>query len=417
MMLQRILKQSLFFLLLFLGCSIFFLSRSFAEDPTLTPTPTTGDNKSQQAQDLQNKISDLENKLSNARTQDKTLSSQISVMDSQINLTELRINSTKRDVLELITDIDTTKEKIATLEGSLTNLTKVLLNRIVATYEVGTIPSLSILVSSNTISDFIKRENYLRIAQAHDKRLIYDTVQAKNDYSNQKEIFEEKKKKIELLKSQLESYTQQLSNEQESKKTLLAETQGNEANYQRLLAEAKAQLAGFSNFTANSGGSSLLSGQTVCNDWGCYYNQRDSQWGGNSLNGTQYSIASDGCLVTSMAMVMTHYGHKTTPSDINNNSGNFASYYPAYLKYTISANGVTAARVGAIIDSTLNNENHDPVIVGVRAYGGTHFVVLKSGANGSYMMYDPYLEGGHDISFTEHYSMGSIFEVDKVVFL
>ena len=54
--------------------------------------------------------------------------------------------------------------------------------------------------------------------------------------------------------------------------------------------------------------------------------------GKNPLNGTKYNLASDGCLVTSMAMVMTHYGYKdVTPVTINSDPKNFAAYYPAYL--------------------------------------------------------------------------------------
>jgi len=180
-----------------------------------------------------------------------------------------------------------------------------------------------------------------------------------------------------------------------------------------LLSQARAQLAGFSRFTQSQGGAGLLSGQTTCDDWGCYYSQRDAQLGGQSLNGTQYTLASDGCLVTSMAMVLTHYGHKTLPSDINANPDNFASYYPAYLLYTIQVNGVTAARVGSTIDAALSNG--DPLVVGVHAYGGTHFVVLRSGSGGSYMMNDPYVANGNNIPFTDHYSVGSIFEIHKVV--
>ena len=194
----------------------------------------------------------------------------------------------------------------------------------------------------------------------------------------------------------------------------MSQTQGNEANYQKLLSQAQAQLAGFSRFAQNAGGSSLLSGQTSCDDWGCYYNQRDTQWGGLSLNGTQYSIASDGCLVTSMAMVLTHYGHRgVNPISINSNPGNFASYYPAYLLYTIHVDGVTAQRIGASIDSVLSGG--DPVVVGLHAYGGTHFVVLVRGSGGNYIMRDPYIPNGKDISFNAHYSVGSIYEISKVV--
>ena len=184
-----------------------------------------------------------------------------------------------------------------------------------------------------------------------------------------------------------------------------------------MLLQARAQLAGFSRFVASQGGASILSNQTVCDDWGCYYNQRDSQWGNTALNNTQYSIASDGCLMTSMAMVYTHFGHKSvTPLTINGNSNNFASYEPAYLNRTIVADGASSTRVGTSIDNELSAGR--PVIVGVSYDGGPvsdHFVVLISGSGGSYQMNDPFTPNGHNIPFTDKYSIGSIREMDKVV--
>jgi hypothetical protein len=115
-----------------------------------------------------------------------------------------------------------------------------------------------------------------------------------------------------------------------------------------------------------------------------------------------------------MAMVLTHYGHRTvTPVTINSNPGNFATYYPAYLLISINVDGVTASRKSAGIDATLAGGN--PVIVGLNAYGGTHYVVLISGSNGNYIMRDPYVANGKDISFSSHYTMREIFGVSKVI--
>ena len=115
-----------------------------------------------------------------------------------------------------------------------------------------------------------------------------------------------------------------------------------------------------------------------------------------------------------MAMILTHYGHRNvTPVSINSNPDNFASYYPAYLLYTIRVDGVTAQRVNTSIDSTLSSGH--PLVVGVRAMGGTHFVVLTGGSGGNYTMRDPYVPNGKDISFNAHYSVGSIFEIHKVL--
>lgn len=367
---------------------------------------------SQSEQDLINQIQDLENKIDELQGQEKTLSSQILAMDDQMKVTSLKIDRTKKQIVSVENSIEIISGKITSLEGSLDDVGLLLLERIAATYKAGNFQPLSILITSKNLSEFVIKNAYLKLVQDHDKKLMLSVQMSKVNFSEQKQALVQKQTELKNLKSQLESYTAQLAQQEAGKKTLLAQTQGSEGNYQKLLSAARAQLAGFQNFVTNQGGASLLSNQTNCNDWGCYYNQRDSQWGNQSLNHTQYTIASDGCLVTSMAMVITHYGHRTTPSDINNNPANFASYYPAYLLYTVYVNGISASRIGAVIDSTLSN--HDPVIVGVHAYGGTHFVVLISGSGGNYQMNDPFIENGHGISFSDHYSLNSVFEVDRV---
>jgi len=404
--------------LLIFVVSIFILSTSgfFVYAQTTTPTPTP--DNSQEVSDLQKQITELEGKVSELQSEEQTLSSQIATMDNQIKLTEYRIQSTQQQITDLTLDIDSATKRMTNLEGALDNTTKALLSRIVATYQLGGAGTMEILLSSNDVSDLVSRANYLRLVQAHDKKLLYDTQQARNDYANQKQIFEDKKKSIEALKAQLEAYSKDLDSQKSEKKRLLAETQGSEATYQKLLSQARAQLAGFSRFATLQGGASILSNQTSCDDWGCYYNQRDSQWGSNSLNGTQYTLASDGCLVTSMAMIYTHFGHRgVTPQTINSIPSNFASYYPAYLKFAISADGAGSQRVYTSLDSELSAGR--PVVVGISYDGGPisdHFLVIVSGSGGNYIMKDPFTPNGNNISFTSKYSVASIRDVYKVVF-
>ena len=399
---------ALLFGVLFLSCFSF----SFAQ--TASPTP----GNSQNVTDLQNKINDLKSKISDLQGQEKTLSSQIAVYDSQIKLTELQIQSTEQQINDLTLNIDTANKKINNVEKSLDNLTKVLINRIIATYEIGSAPQFQTLIASSNFGDFVKRANYLRLAQAHDKKLIYDTVQAKNDYANQKDIYQNQKKKAETLQEDLENYSTQLDSEKKLKADVLAQTQGSESEYQRILAQTQAQLAGFQGFVSSQGGASLLGNQTTCDDWGCYYNQRDSSWGGNSLNGTQYTLASDGCLITSMAIIYTHYGHRdVNPQTINTNGSNFSGIPAALLRYSITANGVSSSRIQADIDSTLSSGN--PVVVGISYDGGPladHFVVFVSGSGGNYTMKDPFTPNGSNIDFRGRYPNVRIVESDKVVF-
>ena len=224
--------KKILFIFFLLGISVFFNKTSI-----IVQAADCDDKKGQE------KVNCLENKLNDLKGQTKTLSSQISIMNSQIRLTEARIEANKRDILDLTVDIDTTTKKISALADSLNKITGVLLNRIVATYEAGRVHPLEMLLSSRDASNLLLRLNYLRIAQAHDKKLIYDVQQAKNDYANQKEIFEGKKKKIEFLKLQLEAYSRSLEQQKVAKQQLLIATQDDEARYQQLLVVAKAEQA------------------------------------------------------------------------------------------------------------------------------------------------------------------------------
>lgn len=383
-----------------------------------TPAPTSQPDNSGKVQELNDKIKELEGKVNDLGAKKKSLSSEIAVMDNQIKLTELRINANENQINELEEDISTATGKITKLEGSLDKITEVLLNRIIATYQVSSVQPIQVLMGSSDVSDLVSRANYLKIAQENDKKLIYNTVQAKNDYENQKDIFEQKKQKIEILKKELLTYSEQIEKDKEAKKRLLEETQGNEATYQKILADTKAQLAGFHGFVTSQGGATILNNQTVCDDWGCYYNQRDSQWGNTPLNGTGYTLASDGCLVTSMAMIYTHYGYKDiNPQSINSNSSNFGGIPAALLRFSISTNGTSSQRINADIDATLASGH--PVVIGISYDSGSladHFLVLISGSGGNYMMNDPFTPNGRNISFRDRYPSVRIVQSYRVTF-
>ncbi|OGH21627.1 MAG: hypothetical protein A2629_01845 [Candidatus Levybacteria bacterium RIFCSPHIGHO2_01_FULL_41_15] len=243
-------KLFTFFSLIIIFCTVFFSYNTFAQTPSPTSTPAPDQGK---LREIQDQINDLQVKITDLKNQQKTLSSQIAVMDSQIKLTQLRIDSTKQEITDLNLDIDTADKKIDTLQNSLVKLTGVLINRIVATYEVGTVQPFHVLLSSDNVSNFFTRLNYLKIAQEHDKRLIFDTTQAKNDYVNQKEIFEDKKKKVEALKAQLENYNRELDQEKADKQALFKVTQNSEAVYQQKLQAALAEQRAIQQITAGGG--------------------------------------------------------------------------------------------------------------------------------------------------------------------
>lgn len=250
------------FLVFFSFYTVLVHGQTATSSSSLNPTPTPSFDK---LNDLQKQINDLESKIAEAQNTEKSLSSQIAVMDNQMQLTELRINATKLQLSELTTYIKAASLKINNLEGSLTDITRVLIGRIVATYQTGSAQPLGVLLSSSDVTDFLSRANYLRIVQAHDKKMLYDMQQARNDYEKQKAIFEQKKKQVEALNTQLKDYTAQLDQEKKDKKVLLATTQSNESIYRQKLATARAEQAAISAI-ASGGGDTVPVGPVKAGD-------------------------------------------------------------------------------------------------------------------------------------------------------
>src|SRR5690606_7459074 len=130
------------------------------------------------------------------------------------------------------------------------------------------------------------------------------------------------------------------------------------------------------------------------------------------------------CLVTSAAMVASHYGKSVTPADIASSTAPF-EYDTADMRFTWtdSVNGakVTRSPVGCsgsgcfgIIDSELAAGR--PVIARITAanVAGTHFIVITEKVGDEYIMKDPYEPDGNDIPFTRKHSISSLTRIDRV---
>lgn len=408
---MKLLKIFSFLVLLFYVCVLDVSAQTPSPqttiDPAVSPTGSSTDSNNESEKKLQDKIRELEGKVNELKKQGDTLSSQIDVMDNQIQLTKYRINNVQQQINETTLDIDSAGKRIKKLENSLDDVSKILLTRIKATYQAGEIDPLRILLASSNLREFISKENYLKIVQEHDKKLLYNTQQAKMDYAAQKEILETKKKKIVALQDQLEQYNSELDREMDAKQELLAVTKNDEKNYQKMLADAKARVASFQKYAVSLGGTSLVPPQTSPDGW--FYHQRDSRWGNNFIGLSNMPLSLVGCLITSTAMVRKFNGENITPADVARENG-FFSFNTADMR--IPWNGGRFTSIWKKDLSAIDNilANGELVIVGLEVGGeyGTHFIVLKSGSNGNYIMYDPLR--GYNLNFSDYFSTNQIFQ-------
>lgn len=194
----------------------------------------------------QDKVSCYTQKVSETQGQEHTLSSQINLINKQISITEFQVSATQEKLSRLESDIASVSGKINRIEDSLSHVSTVLANRIVATYVAGRTDPTLYLLSSMDFADFWQRLEYLRIAQKHDKNLMFQMAQTRKNYNDQKDLLTQKKKQIETLSLQLKTYQAQLNRQNQDKQSLLAITQNNEARYQQLLTDAQREIAAVS---------------------------------------------------------------------------------------------------------------------------------------------------------------------------
>jgi septal ring factor EnvC (AmiA/AmiB activator) len=232
-----------------------------------------------------------------------SLNLQKSKVQTQITLTQTQIKNTQLQIQQLGGQITSAQQTIATDQAALGAYLRSL-------QKADAKPLIMQMLSSGGLVQTWDDLNQTLQIQNGIQNEIQAVGQQKTELATTQTASEQKQSTLTAQQQSLTAQQQSLLSTEQSKTQLLAETNSQEATYEKLLAAATAELNSFSAFAANAGGSKLLGNQTVCDSWGCYYNQRDSAWGSLPLDGTSYTMAADGCLVSAMAMVLTHYGYK-----------------------------------------------------------------------------------------------------------
>ncbi len=366
--------------------------------------------------ELKSYVDDCSAKLKNLSGQKATLAQALGVLTTQINLTQAKIAEQTTQLSKLEIEITDLSGKIQSLDYSLTDLTKLFVARVKSSYMSATNFPISLLLQFSGLSDFAKSVQYVEAVRDRDQRLLLSLEKSRLDFDQQKTVKEKKQAEIEAVKKNLDREKAALATQVAAKNKLLADTKNDEARFQSLLSAAQAQLAAFRRFASNQGGASIISNQTKCDSWGCYYNQRDSLWGNQTIGLSGETMKEVGCLVTSMAMIASHYGKSIKPGDIAASSSPFWSNTAYMNQGSWNAAGVTMTRTR--IGSSTSKIDEElaagrPVVVGI--YGGPdHFLVITKKEGDDYIMNDPFPENGGGIKFTSKYPLSAITAVDRV---
>jgi len=359
---------------------------------------------------LERKEKELEEQLVLIRRRKSTLSSEIAYMNTQILLTNLKIKNTERDIKKAQEEIQLLNTRIDSLDQSLNYLSQLLISRIVENYKERNSTIFDLLFSSSNPAYFVNKIKYIKTARDNNQRLLIGVQKNKTNFEEQKQLREEKKKRLDYLQKQLGKQKKSLNRQKKAKQRLLQVTKNNESVYERLLSNARRELASLKSFVKSAGGQVITANSFGSGADGWYYSQRDQRWAYDKIGNSNENVLEVGCLITDIAMVLKKNGVNWQPNDISSNPDYFFSN-TAYMLHPSRFSFPNGLRYKNIGISQIKEKlvNQQPVIVGLYAGKyGTHYVVLKKMDGDDYIMNDPYY--GPDKKFSDYYSKKSIFK-------
>ncbi len=210
-----------------------------------------------QTEDLEKRVRELEAKLDSAKNKASSLSRDIDIIENNINLKTVQIAQAELQVIQKEEELTLLKEDIRLLEirlsrldGTIDTHEKLLAERLKKEYKNRQQTFIEVLMSTDTIGDFISRITYLKRVQAEDKEIIAKMNVTKDNYESQQDLLEDKKQEVEILKKSIEAKKAQavelrenLAHQKSSKDDLLRVTKNDEKRYQDLLESAKKELS------------------------------------------------------------------------------------------------------------------------------------------------------------------------------
>jgi len=238
-------RLSLGFLLIFLCAIIFNFSSVYAQ---------SSDELTRALQDKQVEIQKLEAQLQGVRNQEKTLKSQLNLIDGQTKVTTLKIEETNLKIEKLKREISDLSTRIERISNSLDTLSEILLKRIVQTYKYSNATTtFDLIFSSHGFAELLERLKYIQVAQAYDKKKLYELQATKLAYNEQKQDKETRQTEAEKLNKDLEVYKAQLDQQKKDKDELLRITKNDEARYQGLISQLQAEINSIASAISNVG--------------------------------------------------------------------------------------------------------------------------------------------------------------------
>lgn len=167
----------------------------------------------------------LINQLAILENREEKLKLDIESTNINIDKTDLEIKKIQLDMENVDTDIETEKQHIS-------NLLRLV-------YKQDQISAMEMLLLNDSLAEFLNQAKYLQNTNDKIKESLESLQTKRTQLEKSQTNLDEKNKELTYLKKELEKKVDNLSYEQESKEIILEETKSSEAEYQKLITQAK----------------------------------------------------------------------------------------------------------------------------------------------------------------------------------
>jgi murein DD-endopeptidase MepM/ murein hydrolase activator NlpD len=219
----RLLKKTLFLMVLLL----------LVTWPIIDTSASLLDDKRAELNRLTDKIGHYDSKLESISGQVNTLKNQISLINIEISQLQLKIELTQTKIQETNLTISDLSDQIIKQKKELAEQKEVLGQAIKYIYEEGETPFVETLFSADSFSEILDRTEYLNTAEIKIEKIIAEIERLKSELEEKRVRQEEKKKELVKLNKDLNLQREGLAADRSVKDSLLAETKGQEAAYQK----------------------------------------------------------------------------------------------------------------------------------------------------------------------------------------
>ncbi|MBC2581104.1 3D domain-containing protein [Clostridium sp. DJ247] len=222
--------------------------------------------------------------------EEKELQAKVQELDKQIDEVINKIDSNKKDMNKIAEDIKNTQVKLDAIENTTKAQEDLFKERVRAIYINGGHSYLNVILTSNSLSNFISRLDMVTKVLEFDNQIIIKLKEERQTIANQKEALICEKNKLEALKKSNESNLSKLNKNVSEQRKLLSKVTGKD-----LLANETANTSGQLTFNDSTGfnDGTLSRGKSISSSYSQVLNMEATAYSGDGITASGTATRRD----------------------------------------------------------------------------------------------------------------------------